>query len=474
MSLRPQKTKIVATIGPACDTLAVLEQMIRAGMSVARLNFSHGTFDEHAARIDRLRAAAKAAGREIALMADLPGPKMRIGQLAEEPIQVAPGGTFTLTTREVLGDAGGASTTFSRLPQVVKPGVQLFLNDGIIQLEVERVEGPDVFCRVLAGGELRSRKGLNLPGIDLGISAFTERDRECLQFALARGVDAVSQSFVESAADIQAVREAARSFGGSPFILAKIERSRALEHVDDILAAADGIMVARGDLGVEVPIEHIAILQKTLVRKALRLGKPVIIATQMLESMTHCRQPTRAEATDVANAVFDGADCVMLSGESATGDFPVEAVATLARITAATEPYRMRFDLWERLKTLPHEAEYSTADLLSLSVEAVIAASSPAAVVVPTRSGATARAIARFRLPVWIAAPTDCANVVRNLQFTYGVEPMLMQPGQPEWAPFARGWVHDERLPGRVALLVEGPSPANPHANHRMEILQLE
>ena len=275
-------------------------------------------------------------------MADLPGPKMRIGKLAEEPIQIAAGGTFTLTTQDIVGDAGRASMTFARLPQVVKPGDKLFLNDGIIQLEVERVEGPDVHCRVLGGGELRSRKGLNLPGIDLGISAFTERDRECLRFALAHGVDAVSQSFVESAADIQAVREAARSFGGDPFVLAKIERSRALEHIDEILAAADGIMVARGDLGVEVPIEHIAILQKTLVRKAVRLGKPVIIATQMLESMTHSRQPTRAEATDVANAVLDGADCVMLSGRVGHGGFPVEAVATLARITAATEPHRAK------------------------------------------------------------------------------------------------------------------------------------
>jgi pyruvate kinase len=473
MSLRPHKTKIVATIGPACDAPAVLQQMIRSGMSVARLNFSHGTFDEHAARIDRLRAAAKAVGREIALMADLPGPKMRIGQLAEEPIQVAPGGTFTLTTQDIVGDATRASMTFARLPQVVKAGDKLFLNDGIIQLEVDRVSGPEVRCRVLTGGELRSRKGLNLPGIDLGISAFTERDRQCLAFALAHGVDAVSQSFVESAADIRSVREAARSFGGDPFVLAKIERSRAVERMDDILAAADGIMVARGDLGVEVPIEHIAIIQKTLVRKAVRLGKPVIIATQMLESMTHSRQPTRAEATDVANAVLDGADCVMLSGESATGEFPVEAVATLARITAATEPHRARFDLWERLKTLPREAEYDTADLLSLSVEAVIAASPPAAVAVPTRSGATARAIARFRLPVWIAAPTDFTSVVRHLQFSYGIESMSVRPLPAEWSAFTRDWVRAEDLQGRVALLVQGPSAAAPLANHRMEILQL-
>lgn len=473
MSLRPQKTKIVATIGPACDAPAVLEQMIRAGMSVARLNFSHGTFDEHAARIERLRVAARAAGREIALLADLPGPKMRIGQLAEEPVQIASGSGLTLTTEQIVGDRHRISTTFARLPQVVKPSDRLFLNDGILQLEVERVAGSEVYCRVLTGGELRSRKGLNLPGIDLGISAFTEHDRECLAFALDHGVDAVSQSFVESATDIRAVRDAARSLGHEPFVVAKIERSRALEHVDEILAAADGIMVARGDLGVEVPIEQIAILQKTLVRKAVRLGKPVIIATQMLESMTHSRQPTRAEATDVANAVLDGTDAVMLSGESATGEFPVEAVATLARITAATEPHRKREDLWEWIKALPHDRQYSTADLLSLSVEAVMAASSPAAVVVPTRSGSTARAIARFHLPVWIAAPTDALPVVRHLQFSYGIEPVFVSQLPAEWTAFARGWVRQQALAGSLALLIEGPSPANPQANHRMELLPL-
>jgi len=474
MALRPQKTKIVATIGPACDAPAVLEQMIRAGLSVARLNFSHGTFAEHAARITRLRAAAQAVGREIALMADLPGPKMRIGLLAQEPIQLVPGNVFTLTTQERVGDVGGASMTFQPLPRVVKPGDKLFLNDGIIQLEVTRVAGEDVQCRVLTGGELRSRKGLNLPGIDLGISAFTDRDRECLEFAIAHGVDAVSQSFVESAADILAVREAARACGGDPFILAKIERSRALERIDDVLAAADGIMVARGDLGVEVPIEQIAILQKTLIRKAVRLGKPVIVATQMLESMTHSRQPTRAEATDVANAVLDGADCVMLSGESATGEFPVEAVAMLARITATTEPHQPRANLWEQLKMLPKNRVYDTADLLSLSVEAVMAASAPAAVVVPTRSGATARAIARFRLPVWIAAPTDGQRVARQLQFSYGVEPVCTAALPADWSAFAQEWVQLEQLAGTVALLVEGPSPAHPQANHRLEILSLK
>ena len=284
----------------------------------------------------------------------------------------------------------------------------LFLNDGLIQLEVTRVSGDEVECRVVVGGELRSRKGLNVPGIDLGISAFTERDRECLKFALEHGVDAVSQSFVESAADLEAVRDAARALGGAPpLILAKIERSRALDRVDEILAAADGLMVARGDLGVEVPIERMAVLQKMLIRKAVRAGKPVITATQMLESMTVSRQPTRAEATDVANAILDGTDCVMLSGESATGKFPVEAVRTLARIAAATEPHRDRLAIGDRLRAITPEMIGSVADLFALSVETLMECSSPAAVVVPTRSGATARSIGRFRLPVWIAAPTE-------------------------------------------------------------------
>ena len=239
-----------------------------------------------------------------------------------------------------MANAQRASTTFQQLPRVVKPGDRIFLNDGLVQLVVERVVGNDVECTVAVGGELRSRKGLNLPGIDLGISAFTENDRACLEFALKEGVDAVSQSFVERAADIEAVRAAAAKMGAQPFIIAKIERADALAHFDEILAAADGIMVARGDLGVEVPIEEIAYTQKQLIAKANLAGKPVITATQMLESMVSSRLPTRAEATDVANAILDGTDCVMLSGESAMGKFPEEAVTMLAKIAAFTETHR--------------------------------------------------------------------------------------------------------------------------------------
>jgi len=265
---------------------------------------------------------------------------MRIGHFAEEPVHLKRGDRFTLTAEDVTGDQHRVSVSFLRLPTVVKPGDSLSLNDGYVQLEVAEIRGPEVACVVRVGGELRSRKGLNLPGIDLGTSAFTPRDRECLRFALEAGVDAVSQSFVENASDMQAVREAARLLGHEPYLIAKIERSRALDRLEEILEASDGVMIARGDLGVELPIERIALVQKEIVRRANRRGKAVITATQMLESMTTYRLPTRAEATDVANAVLDGTDCVMLSGESATGAFPAEAVAMLARIAAAAETIR--------------------------------------------------------------------------------------------------------------------------------------
>ena len=472
--LPSHKTRIVATIGPASDDPEVLEAMIGAGMNVARLNFSHGKFEEHAARIERLRTAAAAAGREIALLADLPGPKMRIGKLETEPIELAKGQPFTLTTDEIVGDETRASVSFARLPQAVKPGDRLLLNDGLVQILVREVSGPEVRCEVQVGGELRSRKGLNLPGIDLGISAFTDRDRECLAFALERGVDIVSQSFVESRADIRAVREAARELGHEPFVIAKIERAGALDRVDEILDEADGIMVARGDLGVEVPLERIAVLQKDLVRRAAVRGRPVITATQMLESMTHSRQPTRAEATDVANAILDGTDAVMLSGESAIGDHPIEAVATLARIAAATEPHRPRFDLWDKLRSISPDANLDVPDLLSLAIEAVMEASRAAAVVVPTRTGTTARRISRFRLPVWVAAPSPDLLVCRRLLLSYGVEPIHLGNRQGDWSAFAPDWVRKNGMSGHLAILVTGPSEQEPGANSRMELLELE
>lgn len=473
MKIPTNKTKIVATIGPSSQPIEVMKRMIQAGMNIARLNFSHGEFADHKMAIDNLRAAARELDQRVAIMADLPGPKIRIGKLANEPIELKVGESFTLTSEEIVGDATRASVTFSRLPQVVKSGNILFLNDGLIQLEVVTVDGNDVRCRVVVGGELRSRKGLNLPGIDLGIRAFTDRDSEILKFALENGVDAVSQSFVDSAADVQAVREAARALRYEPFIIAKIERSLALDNIDEIFAAADGIMIARGDLGVEVPIERIAILQKSLMQKAVGLGKPVITATQMLESMTNNPQPTRAEATDVANAILDGTDCVMLSGESAIGKYPVEAVAMLARIATVTEPNRSRLNIWELLKSLPKNKEFSIHDLVSLSVETTLECATAAAVIVPTLSGATARSIARFRLPVWINAVCSEKRACQQLLFSYGVYPIHQPEADQDWSAFARRWVTSENLTGNLVLLIQGPSQAHPETNHRMEIIDL-
>ena len=333
-------TKLICTIGPASESEEILQQMLHAGMNIARLNFSHGDFAWHKAAIERIRSAARSVGRSVTIMADLSGPKMRIGLLAEEPIDLKRGDGFTLISRECIGGQQLASCNFPVLPAVVKPGDILFLNDGIIHLLVDRIEGKDIQCRILVGGELRSKKGLNLPGINLGISAFTKYDCDCLKFALDNGVDSISQSFVETAVDVDSVRHAAAEFGYHPIIIAKIERAGALAHVDEILKAADGIMVARGDLGVETPLEKIAMVQKLLISKANQLGKPVITATQMLESMVDHYHPTRAEVTDVSNAILDGTDCLMLSEESALGRFPVESVAMLAKIAGAIEPYR--------------------------------------------------------------------------------------------------------------------------------------
>ncbi len=473
MFLPKQKTKIVATIGPASESAEMLERLVRAGMGIARLNFSHGDFKEHGARIMKIREIEQRTGMRVAIMADLAGPKMRIGRIDPEPVLLVSGASFIVTTEEVVGTSDRVSVSFAPLPKVVKPGDRLFLNDGLVQLVVREIAGPEVRCKVAVGGELRSRKGLNLPGINLGISAFTDHDRACLEFALQQGVDAVSQSFVETASDVQAVRDAARSLDREVFLIAKIERAGALEHIDDILAVADGIMIARGDLGVEVPIEEIAIIQKQLLGKANVLGKPVITATQMLESMTQGRLPTRAEATDVANSILDGTDCVMLSGESAMGRFPEEAVAMLARIAAFTEAHRPPARL-DAVRALVHEPKPSTpaAGMASL-VEHAFQAVPCAAVFVPTLTGTTARMISRFKPPAWVAALTQERRVCQALQFSYGVCPIELTQEPENWRDYARAWTKEHQQPGRMAMLVAGPSAHHPGANHRIEFLSL-
>ena len=474
MKLPPNKTKIVCTIGPASESPEVMEKMILAGMNVARLNFSHGDFVSHQKAIENIRSAAKATGRRVAILADLPGPKIRIGELAEEPIALEPDARFTLTTEEIVGDSRRVSVSFPGLPKAVKPGDTLYLNDGYIQIEVVEVRGEDVECRVVAGGELRSRKGLNLPGIDLGISAFTEHDRECLKFALEHGVDAVSQSFVEKGSDITEVRDAAAELGHHPFIIAKIERARAKDNLEEIIDAADGIMIARGDLGVEIPIERIAIAQKDLMYLANKKGKPIITATQMLESMIEYPRPTRAESTDVANAILDGTDCVMLSGESAMGKYSVEAVKMLAKIAATVEPRRPGDRVRNELRACGRECDIDLNDLIALSIETSVETVSPAALIVPSKSGASVRSITRFRLPVWIAAVSSNEATCQQLQFSYGVQPVYLPDDEIEdWNSFARDWLKRHELEGDLVILAAGPSPKHPQANNRMEIIDM-
>jgi len=468
------KTKIVATIGPASESPEMLVRLIRAGMNVARLNFSHGNPSKHAEVIRRIRNAARETGRRVAIMADLPGPKLRLGKIDPEPIQLLTGAHFTLMSEDIVGDAQCVSTTFNQLPRVVKPGDRIFLNDGLVQLVVERVVGNDVECTVAVGGELRSRKGLNLPGVDLGISAFTEHDRACLEFALKESVDAVSQSFVERAADIHAVRAAAAKIGAQPFVIAKIERAEALAHFDEILAASDGIMVARGDLGVEVPIEEIAYTQKQLIAKANLAGQPVITATQMLESMVSSRLPTRAEATDVANAILDGTDCVMLSGESAVGNFPEEAVTMLAKIAAFTETHRPSKSFAVQREFVHQKAANSGRDRMATLVEHALDTVACDLLLVPTRGGTVTRAISRFKPPVWIIAPSPDPAACQNLAFSYGVHPVHLAEEPDDWREWMTRWVCDNGITAERVMLVAGPSPRNPKANYRIELMRLD
>jgi pyruvate kinase len=473
MDFPDHKTRIVATIGPASQEPATLAAMIRAGLNVARLNFSHGSEAYHAELIQTIRAVAAETGHRVAIMGDLPGPKMRIGDLAQEPVELLRDDTITLTTREVAGSTELVSVSFPGLPAAVRQGDRLFINDGFILLKVQDVQGDDVICSVRVGGELRSRKGLNLPGIDLGISAFTAHDHEWLRFAARHRVDAVSQSFVASAADIDAVRAAAQALDYDPFIIAKIERRDALDQLDAILAASDGIMVARGDLGVEIPIEEIAVTQKRIVAQANRAGKPVITATQMLESMVKVRRPTRAEATDVANAILDGTDCVMLSAESAMGAYPVESIAMLAGIAAAVEPSRPRRSTSQVIGETGDRAPLAV-DLIAESIDHTVQRIQPWAVMVPTRSGATARNVGRFRLPVWVVAMSPSEATCQALQFSYGVYAIKTAEDRADWGECVRRWLAEQGITEGLALLAQGPSAQNPCGNHRMEIVELD
>jgi pyruvate kinase len=451
-----KKTKIVCTIGPASQSPEVLRELVVAGMNIARINFAHGNRDTHRQVIRHIRMVAEETGQRVAIMGDLPGPKMRIGSIEPDPLFLERGQSFTLMAGVFAGDANRVSVTFDGLAKAVKANDLIFINDGVVKLAVEEVKGEEVHCRVLIGGELRSNKGVNFPGIDLGISAFTHKDHEWLAFAATEAIDAISQSFVETAGDIIDLRSTAAAMDYKPFIIAKIERAGSLKHMAEILAATDGIMVARGDLGVEIPIEQIAIVQKELINRANMLGKPVITATQMLESMTYNTRPTRAEATDVANAILDGTDCVMLSGETAVGDFPVAAVEVMSKIAREAEPHCSGDKIVDYEQVAGMGRGLDTNDLVSMSIYVATQAHDTVAVFTPTLSGHTARMIGRFRLPMPIFAVSPNLSTCQQLQFSYGVCPIYLEKRPESWERYARDWLAQNELAGDLALLTLG------------------
>ncbi len=473
LKLTGNKTKIVCTIGPASQSREVLERLIREGMNVARLNFAHGDFASHEQTIANIRAAEAASGKRVAIMGDLPGPKMRIGTLAKEPVLLRRGDPFIIQTDEIEGDAGRVSVPFAELPSAVKPGDRIYVSDGFILLEVQKVVGQEIHCLIKVGGELRSYKGVNLPGIDLGISAFTEHDHSFLKFAAAHGLDAISQSFVQGPEDIRAVRDAATAEGYRPFIIAKIERSKAVENLRAILMETDGIMVARGDLGVELPIEEMAVIQKDIIRLANQAAKPVITATHMLESMMEYRRPTRAEATDVANAILDGSDCLMLSGETAAGLNPTQSVAVMSRIATVTEPYCVGTDATTALKAARSQHRTGADRRVSLSIYLSAEAIDPVAVVTPTVSGNAPRLISRFRLPVWIVAFSDDLAICQALQFSYGVFPVYEPDPPKDWGAYAREWLRQHGATEHLALLTFGIGRDRMDRTNHIEIIDL-
>jgi pyruvate kinase len=415
-----RRTRIVATLGPACEDRSILKELILAGMDVARLNLSHGTIPEHIQRIEMVRSLEQETGRRVGILADLCGPKIRIGKFESEPVTLVMGQSFTLTTREMTGSVEGVSCTYANLPKDVKPGHIVFLSDGLIQLEVQRVEGQDVHCTVRVPGTLSSGKGLNLPGTQLSTPSLTAKDLKDLEGILQADIDFVALSFVRGPEDITGLRDIIRNLGKEVPIIAKIEKPESVERLDEILAVTNVIMVARGDLGVETSVEAMPVLQKHILAKARMYGVPAITATQMLESMTTNPRPTRAEATDVANAVLDGTDAVMLSGETASGKYPVSAVETMARIIQMTETGIGSASPDVHLEDGPGGIEGVTAKATA-QVAGELGAK---AVCVYTRTGATAKVIAKYRPPVPIVALTPDERVARRLKLIWGTYPL--------------------------------------------------
>lgn len=406
-----RKTKIVCTLGPATNDVEIMKQLIQNGMDAARINFSHGTYETHAETIAKLKQAREELNAPIPLILDTKGPEIRVKTFKEDKVRLEEDATFTLTTREVEGDVNIVSVTYADLPKDVHRGSRILIDDGLIELKVEDITETDVVCKVINGGVVKSRKGVNLPGVEVNLPSLMEKDIEDLKFGVENGFDIVAASFIRSAEDVLKIRRVLEENGGGQMhIISKIENQQGVENIDKILEASDGIMVARGDLGVEIPPEEVPLVQKILIAKANRIGKPVITATQMLESMVHSPRPTRAEANDVANAIFDGSDAIMLSGETAAGAYPLEAVATMARIALKAES---AVDYAAKLANTTEPARVNITNAISMAACATAAELKTAAITTVTKSGFTARMISRYRPACPLIASTSDETVWR-------------------------------------------------------------
>ncbi len=418
-----RRAKIVCTLGPATKGAPAIESLVRAGMDVARINMSHGTHAEHAESIADVRAATDRTGRGVGVLADLQGPKIRLGTFAEGPVRLTAGEHFTITTRPVVGDKTLCSTTYLGLPGDVAAGDLMLIDDGRIAVRVIEVDGPDVRTVVVDGGMVSDHKGINLPGVAVSVPALADKDVDDLRWALKAGVDMVALSFVRSADDVLDVHQVMDELGIRVPVLAKIEKPQAVEHLDAIIAAFDGIMVARGDLGVELPIEQVPLVQKQAINRARQMGKPVIVATQMLDSMATAKRPTRAEASDVANAVYDGTDALMLSAETSVGVHPSLVVETMARIITYCEDH-----LLKNVPPITEEPNTSTAKAITRAVCQVGKAVEATHLCTFTETGRTARFVARHRPSIPLVAFTPSQRVRSQLALVWGVETFLVDP----------------------------------------------
>jgi pyruvate kinase len=418
-----RRTKIVATIGPATSSPEMLKAIIEAGATTLRLNFSHGSHADHQRSIRLIRQTAFELNQPVGILQDLQGPKIRLGKFENGSIVVAKGDRFTLTNRPIAGNQDISCVTYDYLADEVPPGARIMLDDGRVEMQVEDVDRNqgDLHCRVVVGGTLSNNKGVNFPGVYLSVKAMTDKDREDLMFGLDQGVDWVALSFVRNPQDIIEIKELISSTGKQVPVVAKIEKHEAIEQMEAVLALCDGVMVARGDLGVELPAEDVPVLQKRLIATANRLGIPIITATQMLDSMVNNPRPTRAEVSDVANAILDGTDAVMLSNETAVGNFPVEAVATMARIAERMEQEAAENNHARQGRTRP-----SIPNAISQAVGQIAEQLGASAIMSLTQTGATARNVSKFRPQTPILAVTPHVNVARQLQMVWGIKPLLV------------------------------------------------